>query len=84
MAACERKLAICLVQLDDLSTALTELLDDLFAGRKRHRTYRQLKMYNDPTLNPYLYRAKKKGRPDRRQPWRVRREHACIGVNGLA
>ena len=28
---------------------------DILAGRKRHRTYRQLKMYNDPALNPYLY-----------------------------
>ena len=30
----------------------------IFAGRKRHKTYRQMKMHNDPTLNPYLYRAK--------------------------
>ncbi len=52
-----RKLAICLIQQDDLATALGQLLDDLQAGRKRHRLYRQFKMYNDPTLNPYLYRA---------------------------
>jgi hypothetical protein len=52
-----RKLAICLIQQDDLSNSLAELLDDLRAGRKRHRLYRQFKMYNDPTLNPYLYRA---------------------------
>jgi cell division protein FtsB len=54
----QRKLAVCLVQFDDLSNSLQELLDDIWAGRKRHRTYRQFKMYNDPALNPYLYEAK--------------------------
>src|SRR5437773_10337207 len=53
-----RKLAIALTQHDDLSRAAQDLADDLFAGRKRHKTYRQLKMYNDPSLNPYLYKAK--------------------------
>ena len=52
-----RKLAIALAQHDDLSRAAQELADDLFAGRKRHKTYRQLKMYNDPSLNPYVYKA---------------------------
>ena len=56
-----RKIAICLLQQDDLKCSLTELLDDIFAGRKRHRTYRQFKMYNDPTLNPYLYQG---GKPE--------------------
>ena len=32
-----------------------ELLDDIFAGRKRLKVYHQFKMYNDPTMNPYLY-----------------------------
>jgi len=54
----QRKLAVCLVQQDDLSNSLQELLDDIWAGRKRHKTYRQFKMYNDPALNPYLYEAK--------------------------
>src|SRR5437667_1856055 len=53
-----RKLAVALAQHDDLSRAAQQLADDLFAGRKRHKTYRQLKMYNDPSLNPYLYQAK--------------------------
>jgi uncharacterized protein DUF4254 len=53
-----RKLAVALAQHDDLSRAAQQLADDLFAGRKRHKTYRQLKMYNDPSLNPYLYKAK--------------------------
>ena len=54
----QRKLAVCLVQLEDLSTSLQELLEDIYAGRKRHKIYRQFKMYNDPALNPYLYKAK--------------------------
>ena len=54
----EQKLAICHMQHADLSQSLAELLEDIFAGRKRHQTYRQMKMYNDPSLNPYLYKAK--------------------------
>lgn len=54
----ENKLAVCLMQQADLSQSLQELLSDIFAGKKRHRTYRQNKMYNDPTLNPYLYAAR--------------------------
>jgi len=53
----QRKLAIALAQHDDLSQSLAELLADIFAGHKRHKTYRQMKMYNDPSLNPYLYKA---------------------------
>lgn len=56
----EQKIAVCLMQQDDLEASLQDLLNDIFAGRKRHRTYRQLKMYNDPTLNPYLYQARKR------------------------
>jgi len=44
-------------QHQDLSTSLAELLDDIFAGRKRLKVYFQFKMYNDPTLNPYLYQT---------------------------
>jgi hypothetical protein len=55
-ASVARKLAIAMTQLQDLSQSAQELIDDIFAGRKKHKTYRQLKMYNDPTLNPYLYR----------------------------
>lgn len=52
------KLEILHEQLRDLSNSLKELLDDIYAGRKRMKVYRQFKMYNDPTLNPYLYNAK--------------------------
>ena len=54
-----QKIAVCRLQQDELSNSLQELVDDIFAGRKRHRTYRQLKMYNDPSLNPYLYKNQK-------------------------
>jgi hypothetical protein len=54
------KLAICRLQHHDLSTSLSQLLDDISTGRKRHKTYRQFKMYNDPTLNPYLYQPQKR------------------------
>ena len=56
-ATVEERLARCRAQHADLSHSLTELLDDIFAGRKLLKVYRQMKMYNDPTLNPYLYRA---------------------------
>ena len=56
-----KKIAICLLQQIDLEESLGQLLKDIFAGRKRHRTYRQFKMYNDPTLNPYLYKTSMAG-----------------------
>ncbi|REK08273.1 MAG: DUF4254 domain-containing protein [Planctomycetota bacterium] len=43
----------------DLSRSLSELLEDIFAGRKRLKVYFQFKMYNDPTMNPYLYKKDK-------------------------
>lgn len=55
----EQRIAICQQQQTDLSFSLKTLLQDLFAARKRHKTYRQFKMYNDPTLNPSLYAAGK-------------------------
>lgn len=56
------RIGLCRAQKSDLSQSLRELLEDLLAGRKRHKTYRQMKMYNDPSLNPYLY-APNKVRP---------------------
>ena len=60
VASVEQKLAICLEQLEDLSESTACLVRDVVAGRKRHKTYRQMKMYNDPNLNPYLYEARQK------------------------
>ena len=57
-AACQRKLDILIAQRQDLSTAIEELLADIEAGRKYMKTYKQMKMYNDPALNPVLYGSK--------------------------
>ena len=54
----DERLGRCRLQHADLSASLAELLDDLYAGRKLLKVYRQMKMYNDPTLNPYLYRTR--------------------------
>jgi hypothetical protein len=53
------RLEILREQHADLSQSLQELVDDIFAGRRRMKVYRQFKMYNDPTLNPYLYQTTK-------------------------
>ena len=42
----------------DLSQAIEELIEDIEAGRKYMKTYKQMKMYNDPELNPVLYASK--------------------------
>jgi hypothetical protein len=53
--ACEGKLSILREQRADLAAALQALERELRAGRKRFKVYRQMKMYNDPSLNPVLY-----------------------------
>jgi hypothetical protein len=55
----QERLHRCHVQHADLSQALAELIDDIWAGRKLLKVYRQMKMYNDPALNPYLYRSRR-------------------------
>ncbi|MEX0641467.1 MAG: DUF4254 domain-containing protein [Pirellulales bacterium] len=54
---CQSRLSVCRQQREDLSGALAQLWSDILHGRKRLRLYRQLKMYNDPTLNPAVYKA---------------------------
>lgn len=53
---CQAKLEILLEQQKDLSTAIDQLLEDIEAGRKYMKVYRQMKMYNDPNTNPILYK----------------------------
>ncbi len=53
----ENKVRVAGVQMQHLAKSLDELLEDIYAGVKRHQTYRQMKMYNDPKLNPYLIAA---------------------------
>ena len=55
-AKCQAKLDTLLTQREDLTTAIDQLLDDLAAGRRVMKLYRQMKMYNDPSLNPMLYK----------------------------
>ena len=57
---CLGKLDVLLEQQQDLGTAIDQLLDDIEAGRKYMKVYKQMKMYNDPSTNPVLYAAKKK------------------------
>ena len=55
-AKCQAKLNVLLEQQVDLSTAIDQLLEDIEAGRKYMKVYRQMKMYNDPSTNPVLYK----------------------------
>lgn len=53
------KLRVLMTQLEDLSTAIDQLLEDLQKGKRIMKIYRQMKMYNDPELNPVLYAQNK-------------------------
>ncbi|MDO4159809.1 MAG: DUF4254 domain-containing protein [Prevotellaceae bacterium] len=57
---CRAKLDVLLQQQVDLGTAIDQLLEDIEAGRKYMKVYRQMKMYNDPATNPILYANKDK------------------------
>ncbi len=46
----QNRLRLCRQQLIDLAQSLTELLEDIQSGARRHKTYRQMKMYNEPGL----------------------------------
>lgn len=59
IAACQAKLDVLKQQHIDLSTAIEELLVDFQEGNKYMRVYKQMKMYNDESLNPVLYANKK-------------------------
>lgn len=59
LAKCQAKLDVLLEQKRDLSSAIDQLLEDIEAGRKYMKVYKQMKMYNDPSLNPVLYATKK-------------------------
>lgn len=47
-------------QRDDLAGCLQELWEEVCRGQRRFQLYRQLKMYNDPELNPEIYGASSK------------------------
>lgn len=56
IARCQAKLEVLLQQREDLSLSIAQLLEDLQHGRRLMKVYRQMKMYNDPNLNPVLYK----------------------------
>ncbi|MFG6392030.1 MAG: DUF4254 domain-containing protein, partial [Candidatus Amulumruptor sp.] len=58
VAKCHAKLNVLLEQRVDLTQAIDALLDDIAAGRKYMKVYRQMKMYNDTDTNPVLYQKK--------------------------
>lgn len=58
IAQCQVKLNVLLEQRIDLSSAIDQLMSDIEAGKKYMKLYKQMKMYNDPSLNPILYAKK--------------------------
>jgi len=60
IARCKEKYRTLLTQREDLSLAIDQLLTDIEEGRKFMKFYKQMKMYNDPALNPILYQSEKK------------------------
>lgn len=55
---CAAKLSVLNEQLGDMTTSISQLLADYTSGVRIMKVYRQMKMYNDPTLNPVLYGKK--------------------------
>lgn len=55
---CKEKLNTLLLQEQDMTASIGELYEDIAQGIKKMRLYKQMKMYNDPALNPILYAQK--------------------------
>jgi hypothetical protein len=55
---CRQKLSVLLEQRNDMQTAYDELIEDISNGNRKFKVYRQMKMYNDSSLNPMLYQPK--------------------------
>jgi len=53
------RLALLTEQRADLTSCLAILWTEVLAGQRRFKLYRQLKMYNDPALNPVIYGNRK-------------------------
>lgn len=58
IAKCQLKLNILMEQKTDMQLAFDELMEDIGSGNRRFKVYRQMKMYNDASLNPMLYQKK--------------------------
>ena len=52
---CADKVMLLNEQINDLAFCLHGVLEKIKNGQLKFKVYRQLKMYNDPTLNPQLY-----------------------------
>ncbi len=59
-AACQAKLSVLQEQKKDLCVSIDELLQDIENGNIKMKMYKQMKMYNDESLNPILYQNAKK------------------------
>jgi hypothetical protein len=57
--SCQEKLNVLLEQRKDLSQSIDELMTAIASGDKYMKVYKQMKMYNDPSLNPVLYSSGK-------------------------
>ncbi|HAV02549.1 MAG TPA: hypothetical protein DCW95_05030, partial [Chryseobacterium sp.] len=60
-ANCNAKLQVLLEQKKDLMQAINTLLQDIENGTVKIKVYKQMKMYNDESLNPVLYQNVKNG-----------------------
>lgn len=58
IAKCAAKLNVLTEQKTDMQLAFNELMEDIATGKRRFKVYRQMKMYNDASLNPVLYANK--------------------------
>jgi hypothetical protein len=59
IARCQARLGILLEQKEDMRLAFDQLIEDISRGERKMKVYRQMKMYNDASLNPVLYGRKK-------------------------
>lgn len=59
LGKCRDKLMILEEQKQDMRQAFDELIEDILSGKRKFKVYRQMKMYNDATLNPMLYQISK-------------------------
>jgi hypothetical protein len=58
IAKCRAKLNVLLEQREDMQLAFDQLMEDILYGERKMKVYRQMKMYNDESLNPMLYQKK--------------------------
>ena len=57
---CAEKFAMINKQMDDLTSAYNIFIEEIKSGKRRYALYRQFKMYNDPELNPVIYKKSQK------------------------